>query len=103
MFLHYGIKRYHPYALLFILNSVKLLITNNTLIFAGFILTRAVVSLLTYLFTKLKHALSRMGAICEVNIPAYIIYGLTGPTVVIEVIKTSASVCGGLLISLIVI
>jgi hypothetical protein len=64
------------------------------------VLTRAVVSLLTHLSTKLKHALSRTGAMRKVNTPAYIIYGLTGSIVIIEVIKTSASVRRGLLTSL---
>jgi hypothetical protein len=70
------------------------------LIFAGSVLARAVVSLLAYLSAKLKHALGRTGAVCEVNAPVYIIYGLTGPVVVVEVIKTGASVRRGLLTSL---
>jgi len=100
VFSHYSVKRCHLYALLFVLDSVKLLITNNTLIFAGSVLARAVVSLLAYLSAKLKHTLGRTGAMREVNAPAYIIYGLTGPAVVVEVIKTSASVRRGLLTSL---
>ena len=100
MFLYYGIKRCHLYALLFILDSVELLIANNILIFAGSVLARAVVSLLAYLFAKLEHTLSRTGAVREVNAPAYIIYSLTGPAVVVEVVKTSASVRRGLLTSL---
>ena len=100
MFSYYSIKRCHLYALFFILDSVKLLITNNTLIFAGSVLTRAVVSLLTYLSIKLKHALGHTGTIREVNASVYIIYGLTRPAVIIEVVKTSASVRKGLLTSL---
>jgi hypothetical protein len=100
VFLYYSIKRGYLDALLFILDSLKLLITNYTLVFAGSILTRAVVYLLTYLSTKLKHTLSRTGSVRKVNAPVYIIYGLTRAAVIIEVVKTSACMRRGFLASL---
>ena len=100
MFSHHSIERGHPDALLFVLDSLKLLITNYTSVFAGSVLTRAVVYLLAYLSTKLKHALGRTGSVRKVNAPAYIIYSLTGAAVVVEVVKMSAYIRRGLLTSL---
>lgn len=100
MFLYYGIERGHPDALPFVLDSLELLIADYTLVFAGSVLARAVVCLLAYLSAKLKHALGRTGGVREVDAPAYIIYGLTGAAVVVEVVKTSACVRRGLLASL---